>query len=58
VTSQEEGHGLLTDTATIGTRNGWEARLCDAGLTLKGHRLVKRTEERTDVSMADSERRP
>jgi hypothetical protein len=42
LTQQEEGRGLLTETASIGTRNGWEARLRQAGLTLKGHRVVKR----------------
>jgi DNA phosphorothioation-associated putative methyltransferase len=42
LTQQEEKHGLLTDTARIGTRSGWEIRLADAGFTLRGHRLVKR----------------
>jgi DNA phosphorothioation-associated putative methyltransferase len=41
LTRQEEEHGLLTDTATIGTRLGWQARLRAAGWTLRGHRLVR-----------------
>ncbi len=41
LTQQEERHGLLDDTATIGTRAGWEQRLRDAGLALCGHRLVR-----------------
>jgi DNA phosphorothioation-associated putative methyltransferase len=39
---QEERHGLLADTATIGTRAGWEARLAQTGFQLRGHRLVRR----------------
>ena len=42
VTAQEEKHGLLDDSATIGTRDGWEARLEAAGFALRGHRLVRR----------------
>jgi DNA phosphorothioation-associated putative methyltransferase len=42
LTKQEEQHGLLTDTAAIGTRNGWETRLAQAGFVLRGHRLVRR----------------
>jgi DNA phosphorothioation-associated putative methyltransferase len=45
LTEQEERHGLLADTATIGTRNGWQARLKEAGFSLRGHRLVKRAED-------------
>lgn len=41
LTRQEEAHGLLDDTATIGNRVGWDARLRQAGLALRGHRLVK-----------------
>src|SRR5262249_22326097 len=43
---QEERHGLLADTATIGTRAGWEARLAQTGFQLRGHRLVKRSNGR------------
>jgi DNA phosphorothioation-associated putative methyltransferase len=42
LTKQEERHGLLTETATIGTRAGWEERLAEKGFALRGHRLVKR----------------
>jgi hypothetical protein len=42
LTEQEEKHGLFDDTATIGTRQGWQARLSAAGFTLRGHRLVRR----------------
>jgi DNA phosphorothioation-associated putative methyltransferase len=41
LTQQEEKHGLLDDTATIGTRDGWLARLSAAGFALRGHRLVR-----------------
>jgi DNA phosphorothioation-associated putative methyltransferase len=44
LTRQEEQHGLFTDTAGIGTRAGWEARLGDAGFELRGHQLVRRTQ--------------
>jgi len=43
LTRQEEQHGLLTETATIGTRQGWEARLEGTGYRLQGHRLVHRS---------------
>ncbi len=42
LTAQEEKHGLIDQTATIGTRQGWEARLAERGFTLRGHRLVRR----------------
>src|SRR3954465_1501027 len=42
LTRQEEKHGLLDDTATIGTREGWERRLHEKGFTIRGHRLVRR----------------
>ena len=42
---QEEKHGLLADTATIGIRKdgnvGWKER----GFAFRGHRLVRRKEE-------------
>jgi DNA phosphorothioation-associated putative methyltransferase len=41
LTLQEEHHGLLTDTSSIGTRDGWQTRLKEAGLLLRGHRLVR-----------------
>jgi DNA phosphorothioation-associated putative methyltransferase len=42
LTRQEERHGLLDDSATIGTRDGWEARLRQAGFAFRGRRLVRR----------------
>ena len=46
LTRQEGTHGLLDDTATIGTRDGWERRLAQRGFMVRGHRLVRRREER------------
>jgi hypothetical protein len=42
LTRQEEARGLLDETASIGTRQGWEARLAEKGFRLQGHRLVRR----------------
>jgi DNA phosphorothioation-associated putative methyltransferase len=42
LSQQEEKHGLLDDTATIGTKDGWQARLNATGFVLRGHRLVRR----------------
>lgn len=41
LTQQEERHGLLDETAAIGTRQGWQAALAARGFTLRGHRLVR-----------------
>jgi hypothetical protein len=41
LTQQEERQGLLDDTATIGTRQGWLTRLAERGFALKGHRMVR-----------------
>lgn len=41
LTKQEEQKGLLEDTARIGTRDGWNSVLDDAGVTLRGHRVVR-----------------
>ncbi len=41
LTQQEENHGLLDETATIGTRDGWQRRLAERGFTVRGHRLVR-----------------
>src|SRR5271157_1619283 len=46
LTQQEEKHGLLDETATIGTREGWERRLAERGFTVRGHRLVRRRGEK------------
>ncbi len=42
LTQQEERHGLYDDPATIGTRDAWEAALMRCGVSLKGHRVVRR----------------
>ena len=42
LSEQEEKHGLLDNSATIGTREGWQVRLSAAGFALRGHRLVRR----------------
>jgi DNA phosphorothioation-associated putative methyltransferase len=41
LTQQEDKCGLLDESATIGTKAGWEERLRQAGLQLRGHRLVR-----------------
>lgn len=43
LTRQEERYGLLDETSTIGTKNGWEIKLSEAGVTLCGHRVVRET---------------
>jgi DNA phosphorothioation-associated putative methyltransferase len=45
LSEQEEMHGLLSESATIGTRDGWNARLRELGFALLGHRLVRRRKE-------------
>ena len=42
LTAQEERRGLLEETATIGTKRGWEECLAAHGLALRGHRVVRR----------------
>jgi DNA phosphorothioation-associated putative methyltransferase len=42
LTRQEERCGLLDDSATIGTRQGWLRRLEERQLALRGHRVVRR----------------
>ncbi|NER27677.1 MAG: DNA phosphorothioation-associated putative methyltransferase [Symploca sp. SIO1C4] len=39
LTRQEENWGLLEDTKTIGTRQGWHKRLVECCAELQGHRL-------------------
>jgi hypothetical protein len=56
LTLQEENAGLLDNTATIGTRDGWASRLRDAGFVLWGHRLVKFNEPaQTPVQNAEEQ---
>jgi DNA phosphorothioation-associated putative methyltransferase len=42
LTQQEEKQGLLRDTATIRTKDGWQARLTERGFVLRGPRVVRR----------------
>jgi len=42
------GYGLLDETATIGTREGWERRMAERGFTIRGHRLVRPRDEREE----------
>jgi len=48
LTRQEEKHGLLDETSTIGTREGWQRRLAERGFLVQGHRLVRRGDEREE----------
>ena len=41
LTRQEERWGLLDETSTIGTRNGWNIRLAENSVVLRGHRVVR-----------------
>jgi DNA phosphorothioation-associated putative methyltransferase len=41
LTQQEERCGLLDETNLIGTQRGWQNRLQESGVTLRGHRVVK-----------------
>jgi DNA phosphorothioation-associated putative methyltransferase len=41
LTRQEEALGLLTNTHSIGTREGWQQRLNQYGVALQGHRLIQ-----------------
>jgi DNA phosphorothioation-associated putative methyltransferase len=55
LTQQEERHGLLNDSRLIGTKDGWEARLREAGFAIRGHRLVRAmpmTEGRTESDVS------
>lgn len=42
LTAQEERHGLYTSPERIGTRNGWEQVLQAQGVSLRGHRVVRK----------------
>ncbi len=54
LTRQEENHGLLDETATIGTRDGWNRRLEERGFSIKGHRLVKLEPKSGGASLEDA----
>jgi DNA phosphorothioation-associated putative methyltransferase len=53
LTRQEEKHGLLADTNSIGTREGWNQRLRKLGFALRGHRLIHGRNEKTTVDEAE-----
>jgi len=42
LTKQEERLGLLETPKTIGYRRGWSERLAEVGVTLRGHRVIRR----------------
>ncbi len=48
LTKQEEAHGLLDDASSIGTRQGWMARLAAGGFVIRGHRVQKETSRSVD----------
>jgi DNA phosphorothioation-associated putative methyltransferase len=41
LTAQEEKWGLLDETNSIGTRNGWRQRLSEKSVRIQGHRLCR-----------------
>lgn len=49
LTATAEEHGLFKDSNRIGTRRAWEARVAEAGLVLRGHRLIPADEEHVEV---------
>jgi DNA phosphorothioation-associated putative methyltransferase len=50
LTAAAEEHGLFADSHKIGTRAAWNKRIADAGLVLRGHRIVPAHEEHIQVS--------
>lgn len=50
LTAAAEEHGLFRDANRIGTRRAWEARIAEAGLALRGQRLVPIAEEHVEVA--------
>jgi hypothetical protein len=46
LTRQEERAGLLDETASIGTWEGWQRRLQESGFTGRGHRLIRRVAQK------------
>ena len=48
LTAQEERFGLYEETTRIGLRRGWEETLAEKGVTLRGHRVVRRREPPTE----------
>jgi hypothetical protein len=59
LTAIEESKGLFDESNRIGTRNQWEQVLAGKGLTLRGHRLMRRgAEEETVRAVLTGDRRP
>jgi DNA phosphorothioation-associated putative methyltransferase len=50
LTQQEEKWGLLSETTTIGTRDGWYRRLAEQGAKLQGHRLTRAEKRVHEIS--------
>jgi DNA phosphorothioation-associated putative methyltransferase len=50
LTAAAEEHGLFRGSNRIGTRKAWEARIAEAGLVLRGHRLVPVDERHVEVA--------
>jgi DNA phosphorothioation-associated putative methyltransferase len=50
LTAAAEEHGLFADSHKIGTRDGWNKRIVEAGLVLRGHSLLPGHEEHVEVS--------
>lgn len=48
LTKQEEDRGLLTETESIGTLQGWQTRLSEMGFKLRGHRLIRESTKAGD----------
>lgn len=48
LTRAEERRGLYATPATIGTRDGWEEVLANAGITIRGHRVASRSASSRD----------
>jgi len=57
LTRQEEGAGLLAETASIGTYGAWAERLLSTGYALRGHRLI-RCKSRDDPVTGGAENQP
>lgn len=45
LTKQEERRGLLDETATMGRLSGWTEILKNAGVEIRGHRVIKSTKQ-------------
>lgn len=50
LTAAAEAHELFRDSNKIGTRKAWETRIAEAGLVLRGQRLLSRGEEHVEVA--------